>query len=198
MCEEEVRDHLSTYLAPTQVVEEEHRPVVNEYSSMGVVTERVFEVLLDWKRLLPDYGITVKWVAACDSITNTACALVISRDESKIELSNCSGCLYSYYKVLISYYSGFTSLPLKIQRAIALIARYDIQELVVASVPIGEDVPWGADEIQRVDLGFMRTYDSPTKYAAGDQGISVFGRGMVGIAAERLCADYRIHSVYQI
>ena len=71
-------------------------------------------------------------------------------------------------------------------------------ELVVASVPIGEDVPWGAEEIQRVDMGFMRTWDSPTKYAAGTQGTSVFGRGMVGIAAERLCADYRIHSVYQI
>lgn len=198
MCEDEVRDHLDTYLTPTQVTDEEHRPTVNEYHTMGVVTERVFEVILDWKRLLPDYGITVKWVQADSTTTNTACALVIEQIESKIELSNCSGCLYDYYKVLISYYSGFGSLPLKIQRAIALLARHDIQELVVASVPLGEDVPWGLQEQQRVDHQFMRTWDSPSKYASGTQGISVFGRGMVGIAAERLCADYRIRSVYQI
>ena len=197
LCEEEIRDHLETYLTPTQATDEEHRPVVNERYIMGVVTERVFEVILDWKRLLPDHGVTVKWVASDSTITDTACALVVNQRTSKIELSNCSGALYDYFKVLISYHSGLTSLPLKIQRAIALLARYDIQELVVSSVPIGEDVPWGAMEIQRVDMGFMRTWDSPTKYAAGDQGISVFRRGMVGIAAENLCADYKVRGVYQ-
>ena len=198
LCEEEVRDHLSTYLTPTQVTDEEHRPTVNDRYFMGVLTERTFMVTLNQKRLLPDYGITVKWVASDQTRTDTDCALVVQQDVAKIELSNCAGNCYGYYKVLVSYHSGFTSLPLKIQRAIALLARHDIQELVVSSVPIGEDVPWGAQEIQRVDMGFMRTWDSPTKYAAGEQGISVFGRGMVGIAAERLCANYRAWAVYQI
>lgn len=207
LVEEEVRDHLSTYLTPTQATEEEHRPTVNDRFFMGVLQERTFMVTLNWKRLLSDYDITIQWlrasgVAACTSgtttiTTNTSCPLIINHDVSKIELSNCTGSLYDYYKILISYYSGFTSLPLQIQRAIALLARHDIQELVVSSVPIGEDVPWGAQEIQRVDMGFMRTWDSPSKYAAGDQGISVFGRGMVGVAAERLCANYRVWSVYQ-
>lgn len=198
LCEEEIRDHLSTYLTSTQVTDEEHRPTVNDRYFMGVLTERTFMVILNWKQLLPDYGITIKWVAADQTRTDTDCALAVQQDVAKIELSNCDSCAYDYYKVLISYHSGFTSLPLQIQRAISLLARHDIQELVVSSVPIGEDVPWGAQEIQRVDMGFMRTWDSPTKYAAGDQGISVFGRGMVGIAAERLCAKYRAWSVYQI
>lgn len=209
LVEEEIRDHLSTYLTPTQYTDEEHRPTVNDRYFMGVLVERTFMVTLNWKRLLTDdYDITIKWlrasgVAACTAgtttvTTNTSCPLIVNHEVSKIELSNCSGSLYDYYKILISYYSGFTSLPLQIQRAIALLARHDIQELVVSSVPIGEDVPWGAMEIQRVDMGFMRTWDSPTKYASGEQGISVFGRGMVGIAAERLCSKYRTWSVHQI
>lgn len=198
LCEKEVRNYLSTYLEPTQHTDEEHRPTVNDRYFMGVLTERTFMLTLNWKQLLPDNTITVKWVASDQTRTNTACALIVNQETSKIELSNCAGSCYGYYKVLISYWSGFGCLPLQIQRAIALLARHDIQELVVSSVPIGEDIPWGAAEIQRVDMGFMRTWDSPTKYVAGEQGISVFGRGMVGIAAERLCADYRTWSVYQI
>lgn len=207
---EEVSDHLATYLCPTQVVNEVHRPLVLDKDQLGKALVRVYNILTDRKRILMDRDITVTWIdwtrADCTSITATGCAIVLDALAGKLDLSKCvSGerlpCT-SYdvdvSQVRVTYWSGFETVPLQIQRAIALLARYDAKELIAGVSPMMDDLPWGAPTTQRSDLGMSRSFDAPYRYAAGSQGISVFGRGYVGIAAERLCAPFRIFEVRQI
>lgn len=210
LVEEEVAGHLATYLQPMQVVAEAHRPVVLERDRLGETFIQLYHVLTHRKRILTDRAITVTWKewlkADCTSTTTIGCAIVLDALLGKLDLSKCLSscglCLASLacdvLTVEVGYWAGFTALPLRIQRAISLLARYDVMELIAGVTPTMSDLPWGAPTTQRSDLGMSRSLDAPFRYAAGNQGISVFGRGHVGIAAERLVAHYRVFGAWQI
>lgn len=209
LVEEEIAGHLSTYLQPTQVTET-YRPVVLQRDQLGSSFVELYHVLTHHKRLLTDRTITVTWNewlrADCTSTTTTGCAIVLDALLGKLDLSKCLSscgiCIASLscdvLTVDITYTSGFVALPMKIQRAIALLARYDVMELIVGVTPTMSDLPWGAPVTQRSDLGMSRSFDAPFRYAAGNQGVSVFGRGHVGIAAEGLVGEYRVFGAWQI
>lgn len=205
----EMSDYLATYLCPTRVVEEEHRPAILERDRLSQPFARLYHVHTHRKRILPERGITIKWEdwtrARCTVIETTGCAIVLKALTGKLDLSRCyssSGVCVSYgsdiLKVKLSYWAGFETVPIQIQRALALLARYDAMELIAGVSPIFSDLPWGAPTTQRSDLGMSRSFDSPHRYAANEQGISVFGRGYVGIAAQRMIAPFRVFEVRQI
>lgn len=210
LVEGEIRDHLNTFLCPTRIVEEEHRPLVLDRDTLELNFARFYQVATNYKRLLPGRGITVKWEVwtrgTCTATTTTGCAIVLNPTTGKLDLSRCysgtgictTGISSGILKVKVSYWSGFEALPIQIQRAIALLARYDAKELIAGVSPMMSELPWGAPTTQRSDLGISRSYDAPHRYAAGSQGISVFGREFVGIAAERLCAPFRVFCSWQI
>jgi hypothetical protein len=207
---EEVADYLDTFLEPTSVASEEHRVYLKVRHIMGAATEARYRTTLNRRRLLTDYTITVTWVhkelCSCTETTCAGCATVLNARQSKLDLSACSvgaggcGCFTTseYVTARISYSAGFETLPTKLVRAVALLARHDAKELIVGDGAMDDDLPWGAPQIQRTDLGLFRTYDSPSKYASGDQGISAFGRQYLGIEVQRLCAPYRVFDVDQI
>lgn len=209
LVEEEVAGHLATYLQSTQVTET-YRPVILERDRLGETFIQIYNVLLHHKRVLTDQTITVTWNewsrSDCTSTTTTGCAIVLDALLGKLDLSKCLSscglCLATLacdvLTVDITYTSGFTTLPVRIQRAVSMLARHDVMELITGVMPTMSDLPWGAPVTQRSDLGMSRSFDAPYRYAAGNQGISVFGRGHVGIAAERLVAQYRVFGAYQI
>lgn len=208
LVEEEVAGHLATHLQPTQVTET-HRPLVLERDRLGTARVYLYHVTTNRKRVLADRAITVTWRdwrrVDCASTVTTGCAIVLDALLGKLDLSKCystSGlCTFTTTAVTtvdVSYWCGFTTLPTRIQRAIALLARYDVKELIAGVTPTLSELPWGAPVTQRSDLGMSRSFGAPYRYAAGNQGVSVFGRGHVGIAAERLVAHYRVFGVRQI
>lgn len=209
LVEAEVADYLATYLQPTKVVEEEHRPLVLDKDVLDENRSSLYHVSTNRKRILPSRGITVKWEewsrSDCASSTADGCAIVLSTLAGKLDLSRCystSGICTSIaldvLKVKLTYWAGFETLPIKIQRAVALLARYDARELIAGVSPVMSELPWGAPVTQRSDLGMSRSFDAPYRYAAGEQGISVFGRGHVGIAAQNMMGTFRVFEVRQI
>lgn len=208
LVEEEVAGHLATYLQPTQVVAETHRPLVLENDRLDIARYYVYHITTHRKRVLPDRGISVTWKdwsrSDCKATTSTGCAIVLDALLGKMDLSKClSDCGTCFPScgpetVDVTYWAGFESLPIRIQRAIALCARYDVMELITGVMPTMSELPWGASTTQRSDLGISRSFDAPFRYAAGNQGISVFGRAHVGIAAERLVAHYRVFGSWQM
>lgn len=209
LVEEEVAAHLATYLQPTQVSEEEHRPLILDRDCLSESKVRLYHVLTHRKRILPSRGITVTWEewtrSDCTSVTSSGCAVVLDSLAGKLDLSKCwsgSGLCVTLktdvLKVMLTYWAGFETVPIQIQRALALLARYDAKELIAGVSPMMSELPWGAPVTQRSDLGISRSFDAPYRYAAGEQGISVFGRGYVGIAAQRMIAPFRVFEVRQI
>jgi len=209
LAEAEIGDYLCTYLRPTRVENERHRPFVKERTYLGQNVETICTVVMHRKRLLVDRDITVTWVhherCNCTETTHTGCATILDSLMGKLDLSGCTSgascpCItYSdFVTVRVTYWCGFEALPIQLQRAVALLARHDAMELIVGAVPIGDDLPWGLQETQRSDLALFRSFDSPSKYAVSEQGISAFGRGMVGVEVQRLCAPFRVFDVMQI
>ena len=209
LAEAEISDYLCTYLQPTQVEGEYHRPFAKAQTYLGQDVETIYTVVLHRKRLLVDKSITVTWVhherCNCTETAYTGCATVLDPLMGKLDLSGCvSGascpCITrsDFVTVLVTYWCGFETLPIQLQRAVALLARYDAMELIVGTIPVGDDLPWGLQETRRSDLGLSRSFDSPSKYAVSEQGISAFGRGMVGVEVQRLCAPFRAFDVRQI
>lgn len=205
----EVSDYLATYLCPTRIVEEEHRPLVLDKDILSENRSRLYHVVTHRKRILPARGITVTWEdwsrTTCTTTTATGCAIVLDSLLGKLDLSRCystSGICTSVardvLKVKLTYWAGFETLPIQIQRAIALMVRYDAKELIAGVTPMMSELPWGAPTTQRSDLGISRSFDPPRLYAAGEQGISVFGRGYVGIMAQRMIAPFRVFGAWQI
>jgi hypothetical protein len=205
----EIEDYLDTFLEPKAVNNEAHRVYFRVTSDMGAVASARYRVNLNKCRVLTNYDITVTWVhhalCSCTQTTCSGCANVLDANLGVLDLSTCTstsascGCFttYDYLTCRISYTAGFTSIPRRIKRAIAILARHDAKELIVGDAALDDDLPWGAPQNQRSDLGLFRGFDTPKKYAASEQGISYFGRGFVGIEAERLCARYKFYGVNQ-
>lgn len=206
----EIEDYLDTFLEPKTVHNEPHRVYLRITSNMGAVSSARYRITLDKCRLLTNYPITVTWVhhalCSCTQTTCSGCANVLDAKLGRLDLSTCAssgagcGCftMYDYLTCRLSYAAGFVTIPRRIKRAIALLVRHDAKELIVGDGAMDDDLPWGAPQIQRSDLALFRTYDAPKKYAVSEQGISYFGRGFVGIEAERLCARYKVYGVDQI
>lgn len=195
LAETEIGDYLSTFLLPTQVIAEQHRPLVWDVDRLASFT-RYYRVVLNRKRVLENRGFSVTWICTESEATDTIGVSVLSALQSKLDLSNCPNRSTDIVRLQIGYWAGLETLPIQLQRGVSLLARHDAQELILGSVPLGEDLPWSTPEIQRSDLALFRTYDSPTKYAVGG-GSSVFGRGMVGVEVERLCSTFRVFGVDQ-
>lgn len=205
----EVEDYLDTFLEPKAVTNEEHRVYFRVTSSMGAVSSARYRTLLNKCRLLTAYPITVTWVhhalCSCTQTTCSGCANVLDANLGTLDLSTCAssgtscGCFTTcdYVTCRISYTAGFTAIPRRIKRALAILARYDAKELIVGDAAMDDDLPWGAPQNQRSDLGMFRGFDLPRRYAASEQGISYFGRGFTGIEAERLCSRYKFYGVNQ-
>jgi len=202
LASDDIADYLDTYLEPTQVVAEEHRVATLARWILGKKVACYNRLALNRKRLLTDYAISVTWVhhsrCDCSTSTTTGCASVLNVRQSKVDLSDCvlssEGCACfttgDFVTARITYYAGFATLPNKLVRAVALLTRHMVKELVVGDGAMDDDLPWGAPQIQRSDLGLFRTYqrtpDTP------------FGPHYLGREVQRLCEDYKVMDVGQM